>query len=110
MELSTEEINGITRVVLAGRMDIEGAQAVDLRMNIIAGSARHLLIDLSGVTFIGSMGLRSIVVPAQAVKRRGGKIVLFKPTQMVEEVLRCANIVSILPVCHDMETALAALA
>src|SRR5271169_5065722 len=103
MELSTEEINGITRVVLEGRMDIEGAQAVDLRMNVIAGSARQLLIDLSGVSFLGSMGLRSILVPAQAVKRRGGKIVLFNPTQMVEEVLRCTNMINILPVCHDME-------
>jgi anti-anti-sigma factor len=111
MKLSTEEIDGgITRVVLEGRLDIEGAAAVDLRMNVIAGSAKQLLVDLSGVTFLGSMGLRSIVVPAQAVKRRGGKTVLFNPTEMVEEVLRASNIPSLIPVCHDMESALASLA
>ena len=111
MNLTTEELaGGITRIMLEGRMDIEGAQAVDLRMNVIAGSAMHLLIDLSGVTFLGSMGLRSILVPAQTVKRRGGKTVLFAPGARVEEVLRTSNINTILPVLHNMEDALAALA
>lgn len=111
MNLSTEEIDGgITRIVLDGRLDIEGAQAVDLRMNVVAGSAHKLLIDMSSVSFLGSMGLRSIVVPAQTVKRRGGKTVLFQPQPMVEEVLRASNIPTLIPVCHDMETALTALA
>jgi anti-sigma B factor antagonist len=111
MRLSTEELSGgVTRVVLDGRLDIEGAQAVDLRMNVIAGSAHHLLVDLSGVTFLGSMGLRSLVVPAQAVRRRGGKTVFLNPTPMVEEVLRAANITSLVPVFHEIEPALAALA
>jgi anti-anti-sigma factor len=109
MKLSTDEMNGITRVVLEGRLDIEGAAAVDLRMNVIAGSASRLLIDLKGVSFLGSMGLRSLVVPAQAVKRRGGKIVLFAPVPLVEEVLRTSHVITIIPVRHDLESALAEL-
>lgn len=109
MKLSSEEMDGITRVVLEGRLDIEGAAAVDLRMNVIAGSASRLLVDLQGVSFLGSMGLRSLVVPAQAVKRRGGKIVLFAPNAMVEEVLRASNINTIIPVRHDLDSALAEL-
>jgi anti-anti-sigma factor len=62
MQLSTEEMDGgITRVALDGRMDIAGAAAVDMKMNLIAGSAKKLLIDLQKVEFLGSMGLRSIV-------------------------------------------------
>lgn len=110
MKATTEDIDGgITRLVLDGRMDIEGAQTVDLRVNVIAGSASRLLMDLSGVTFLGSMGLRSIVLPAQAIKRRGGKMVLYGPIPMVEEVLKGANIGSIIPIHHDLDTALAAL-
>lgn len=109
MKLSVEEMDGITKVVLDGRLDIEGAAVVDLRMNVIAGSAKRLLVDLQAVSFLGSMGLRSLVVPAQVVKRRGGKIVLFGPTPMVEEVLRSANITTIIPVRHDLESALAEL-
>jgi len=75
MTISTDQIEGdITRVLLDGRLDIEGAAVIDLRMNVIAGSTKNLLVDLQNVSFLGSMGLRSILVPAQAVRRRGGKL------------------------------------
>jgi anti-anti-sigma factor len=110
MQISSEEMaGGITRVALDGRMDIAGAAVVDLRMNLIAGSARKLLIDLKKVDFLGSMGLRSIVIPARAVKSRGGKVVLFAPNEMVESVLKTSGIDSLLPVCHDLDAAIAEL-
>lgn len=110
MKARIEELdNNITKVVLDGRMDIDGSAEVDLRMNVVAGSATRVLVDLSGVTFMGSMGLRSIVLPAQAVKRRGGKMVLLNPTPMVEEVLKGANIPALVAIHHDLDAALAEL-
>ena len=111
MQISTEEMpGGITRVVLDGRMDIAGAAAVDLKMNLIAGSAKKLLVDLEKVAFLGSMGLRSIVTPARAVKSRGGKVVLFAPNEMVESVLKTSGIDTLIPVRHDLDAAIAVLA
>ncbi len=110
MTLSTESITGdITRVILEGRLDIQGAAAIDLRMNVLAGTSKFLLLDLANVSFLGSMGLRSIVLPAQAVKRRGGKMVLLNPVPMVEEVLTSSNIGEIIPIFHDFTVAVAAL-
>jgi anti-anti-sigma factor len=110
MKISSEELDGgITRVVLDGRLDIEGAAAVDLKMNVIAGSSKLLLLDMQQVSFLGSMGLRSIVVPAQTVRRRGGKVVLFAPVKMVEEVLKASGIDALIPIHHELNSALAAL-
>jgi anti-anti-sigma factor len=110
MQLSTQDMDGgVTRVELDGRMDIAGAAAVDMKMNLIAGSAKKLLIDLQKVTFLGSMGLRSIVLPARAVLGKGGKVVIYAPTEMVESVLKASNIDSLLPIHHDLATATAAL-
>ena len=110
MTISTESIGeDITRVILDGRLDIPGAQAIDLKMNVIAGSAKSLLVDLRNVTFLGSMGLRSILVPAQAVRRRGGKVALFGPTPMVKEVLNASNIGEIIPIFDELDSALASL-
>jgi anti-anti-sigma factor len=110
MQISTEELaDGVTRVALDGRLDIAGAAVVDLKMNIVAGSATKLLIDLEKVTFLGSMGLRSIVLPARAVKSRGGKVVLFAPDEMVESVLKTSGIDAMLPIHHELATAIAAL-
>lgn len=110
MQLSTQEMDGgITRVELDGRLDIDGAAAVDLKMNLIAGGAKKLLIDLQKLTFLGSMGLRSIVLPARAVLSKGGKVVIYAPAEMVESVLRASNIDSLLPIHHDLASATAAL-
>ena len=110
MTISTESMDGdITRVLLDGRLDIQGAAAIDLKMNVLAGSAKFLLIDLRNVSFVGSMGLRSILVPAQAVRRRGGKVALFGPVPMVEEVLKSSNIESLIPIFHDLNSAVASL-
>jgi len=110
MTISTESMDGdITRVLLDGRLDIQGAAAIDLKMNVLAGSSKFLLIDLTNVSFLGSMGLRSLVLPAQAVKRRGGKMALLNPMPMVEEVLKASNIGEIIPIYFDLDSAVAAL-
>ena len=110
MQISTEELEGgITKVILDGRLDIQGAAAVDLRINVVAGSSKLVLLDMQKVLFLGSMGLRSIVLPAQAVQRRGGKIVIFAPVPMVEQVLKASNIDTIIPIHHELSAALAAL-
>jgi anti-sigma B factor antagonist len=110
MKIRIEELEGnITKIVLDGRMDIEGSETVDLRMNVVAGSSTLVLVDMANVTFLGSMGLRSIVLPAQAVKRRGGRMVLLQPVPMVEEVLKGANIPAMISIHHDLDAALAEL-
>jgi anti-anti-sigma factor len=110
MKIRIEELEGnITKIVLEGRMDIDGSEAVDLRMNVVAGSSTRVLVDMASVTFLGSMGLRSIVLPAQAVKRRGGRMVLLQPIPMVEAVLKSANIPAMISIYHDPEAALAEL-
>jgi len=111
MTFASEELEGgVTKVILNGRMDIEGSAAIDLRMNVVGGTAKKLLVDMQNVSFLGSMGLRSLVLPAQAGRRRGGKVVLFAPVKMVEDVLRASNIQAVIPIHHDMAEALAALA
>ena len=110
MTISIESMESdITRVILDGRLDIEGAAAIDMRMNVLAGSAKHPLIGLRNVSFIGSMGLRSIVIPAQNVRRRGGQVALFGPVPLVEEVLKTSKIDEVIPTFHDLDAAVAAL-
>ena len=110
MPILTEELaGGITRVVLEGRLDIAGAAAVDLQMNVIAGTKRAVLVDLQKVSFIGSMGLRTLVAPAQAIKGRGGKMVIFGPNELVEKVLKTSGVDTLIPVHHDLQKAIAAL-
>jgi anti-sigma B factor antagonist len=110
MPISTEELDGgITRVILDGRLDIEGAAAVDMRMNVIAGTKKAVIVDMQNVSFLGSMGLRALVAPARAIKGRGGKIVIFGPNEMVEKVLKTSGVDTMIPIHHELQNAIAAL-
>ena len=110
MKLVEEELpGGVTKVTLEGRLDVEGAAAVDLKMSLIANTRTTVVMDLQGVSFLASIGLRSLVIPARTIKNRGGRVVLFGPNEMVEKVLKTSGIDTVIPVHHDLSSALAAL-
>ena len=110
MAIATDELaDGITKVVLDGRLDIDGAAAIDPEMLVIAGSRKAVLVDLQKVSYIGSMALRSIVGPARMLKSRGGKMVLFGPNEFVGKVLKAGGIDMMVPVHTELAQALAAL-
>ena len=111
MELSTETIDGdIVIIRLAGRMDMRGAQQIDLKFTgITAVDAGAFMVDLSQVDFLASIGIRTLLMSAKTVKARGGRLVLFKPTPLVAGVLEMAGIADLIPVFHDLDAARAAL-
>ncbi len=110
MSIATEELSGgVTKVILAGRLDFDTASAIDSEMSAIAGSRRAILVDLQKVTFLGSIGLRALVAPGLLVKNKGGKVVFFAPNQMVERVLKASGLDTLIPVHHDLKSALDAL-
>jgi anti-anti-sigma factor len=92
---------GITRVVLSGRIDIAGAQEIDLPMSVVAGSRRAVVIDLSGVSFIASMGLRCLVSAAKMVSRKQGRMVLLSPNANVEATFKTTGLDTMIPIFHD---------
>jgi anti-anti-sigma factor len=111
MEMLTRDLDsGILGISLVGRMDIIGTQQVDLKLTALTSTRKaQVLVDLSNVTFLASIGIRTLVNIAKAQKLRGGAVVLYKPTTQVEEVLKATGIATIIPIAHDMEAAHGAL-
>lgn len=107
MMLRSEEVApGVTKITLSGRMDIVGAQAIDLQFNVLAGAQRALIVDLSEVAFIASMGLRTLIIGARKVTAQSGKIVLYRPIPEVEDVLVTSGIGALMPIVHELEAAI----
>ncbi len=111
MELETEQIDGgITIIHLVGRMDVRGAQDVDLKFaGVTAGNQGAFYVDMSQVDFLASIGIRTLLVSAKAVKARGGKLVLLNPTELVAGVLEMAGIADLIPAFHELDAARAAV-
>jgi anti-anti-sigma factor len=110
MPITVLDLEGnVTKVVISGRIDIAGAREIEMPMAIVAGSRRAVIVDLSAVEFMASLGLRGIVVSAKSIMSKRGKIVLFAPRPEVEEVITTTGIHELIPIHHDEKEAIAAV-
>jgi len=110
MQIFTEELqDGITRVILEGRMDIEGASAIDLKLNIIGGTKAVVLVDMQGVSYLASIGIGLLITVAKAIRNKGGKFAFFAPSPVVDKVLQNTGIYQVIPVHYELEPAIAAM-
>ncbi len=110
MEMHIEKLDGdITCVRLTGRMDYAGATAIDARFMELAGREKFVLVDVSQVSFLASMGIRTLIMAAKAVREGGGKMILFSPETMVAMVLKTSGTDILIPVYYDLPLARMAL-
>ena len=96
------------RVTLVGKLDIRGAEVIDLPLATVAGS-RQSVVDMTEVDFIASIGIRHLVLAAKAVARGDGRLVLLNPTTLVTEVLITSGLDQLVPIVRSEDEALAAL-
>lgn len=96
---------------LRGRLDAGTVDRIEVKLNAAAVAPGHdLLVDLSGVDFLASMGIRLLITAARSLKAKGARMVLFGAQPLVHEVLEHVAIDQVIPVVPDEAQARAALA
>jgi anti-sigma B factor antagonist len=103
MQMNVVELDaGVRRVELSGRLDTAGVAAIETKYSVVAtGRAGTTLVDLGGVTFLASMGIRMLVACAKSAAAKGGRTALVRPQPLVERTLRDTGIDQIIPVAAD---------
>jgi anti-anti-sigma factor len=101
--------DGVTQVTFDGRFDIAGSQAVDARFQELAQTAETLIVDLSRVTFIASLGVRTLMVGAKTIIRRGADMAVCGADDNVSRVLRSTGFNEVAGLYDDLSAAAAAL-
>ena len=111
MDLRSEQLaDGVEKISLVGRMDSIGGHDINMRLAAAVASRKLIaVVDLSEVSFLASIGIRTLVVNARAQSLRGGVMALANPQPMVAEVLKMAGIDTIIPVYPDVDSAFSAL-
>ena len=111
MELQYSELgDNISMIKLVGKLDIAGVDEIETRFTgYCAGDGVRMLVDLSDVDFLASIGIRLLTLAAKSVASRGGKMALVNPIPEVEQVLDVTGIPAIIPVYFDLDSAKAAL-
>jgi anti-sigma B factor antagonist len=109
MELNVRELSdGVAVIALSGRLDTVWAREQETSFNAVAESKRAVVVDLTDVSFLGSLGMKMFVQGAKSVMRRGGRFLLLSPDPKITQVLKVAAIDSLIPILNDRAAAIAA--
>ncbi len=78
MSISYDDIgDNVRRIVISGRLDIPGTDSVASKLGELIGAPKKgVVVDLSSVKFLASIGIRALISSAKSVQQRGGKMVL----------------------------------
>lgn len=105
MAIDFEDVGetNLRRIALSERLDVQGAQAVGTKFAALAAAApRRVVVDLTAVSFLASMGIRLLIVNAKAQHIRGGRLVLHVGANTaVAKVLEMAGIGNVIPIFTD---------
>ena len=103
MELTTHEKtdSDVLKVALAGALDIKGAGDVDERLGRIAAERRKVVIDITGVDFVASIGIRVLVQSAKTIAENAGRMAVFGAQPNVAKVLEATGVG---PIIHLVAT------
>ena len=111
MRLQHGELDGSIRLIkLSGALDINGVGDVELEfVRLCTGDNVCVLVDLSKVNYISSIGIPLLINSAKSLARQGGKMALVNPQKSVENVLELTGIPLIIPIYQNMNAAVAEL-
>lgn len=92
MTIDQSTLDGVTVLAPAGRIDSTTSNRLDdtLRHTVDSG-VRDVLVDLSGVDYISSAGLRVFLVLAKRIKDLRGRLVLCGMREPVRQVFQLAG-------------------
>jgi len=107
MRLQYSELeNGIRLIKLNGTLDANGTYDVEVEfVRRCTGENVRMLVDLSRVNYISSIGIPLLINSAKSVARQRGKMALLNPQNAVENMLELTGIPLIIPIYHDLYTA-----
>ena len=86
-------------------MMLKDLHGLESKFETLISDHQAVIVDLSGLEVLFSMGIRTLIVSAQMVERTGGKLVLLAPTPDVLAVLKASGTTKLIPICHDREEA-----
>jgi anti-anti-sigma factor len=93
-------------VRVAGRLDAHGAALLDANVaQLLDGAIKAIVLDLSGVPYLSSAGLRVFLKMWKVVQPKGGSLALAGVQPYCRDVLELAGFGSTFTVFHGLEEA-----
>jgi len=98
---------GLRKISLQGILDAPGAMAIEeqFRARLLEKGGK-VIVDMKGVEYMSSYGLRMLLVGAKALRDQKGELHLAAPNPHVMKVITLAGYDTMFPVHETIEDAL----
>lgn len=101
MSISFDDVGGdLRRIMIDGRLDMAGTDSVAAKLvELTAAPKKAVVVDLTSLRFLASIGIGALIASAKAVQQRGGKMVLVvSPGSSVAMSLDATGVDELIPV------------
>lgn len=110
MEFQVIDLGSANKLALQGRLDATGVAQIELKLTAsVVPAAKHAIVDLSGVEFVSSMGIRLLIMTARSLRSKKAKLVVFGARPLVKESLESVAIGNLVPIVEGESEALGLL-
>jgi anti-sigma B factor antagonist len=108
MSISYDDVGtDLRRIEISGRLDMPGTDSVAAKLTELAAAPkRAVVVDLSSLKFLASIGISALIACAKEVQRRGGKMALVVNSgSTVRMSLEATGVDELIPVFEDASEA-----
>lgn len=106
MQIEEKRSGEQATLVLSGRLDAVAAQELEPKVRaLVEGGVRRVVVDLAGLEFVASSGLRVFLALAKLVKRAEGRVAFCRLQPPVREVFDISGCTDIFVVVASPEEA-----
>ncbi len=103
LEVDTQERDGLVQVSLKGELDLSTVERVEEELRRVEERADKLLVlDLSGLSFLDSTGLRLMVTADQRARKSGRRLAIVKGPDTVHRVFTITRLDERLEMVDDV--------
>jgi stage II sporulation protein AA (anti-sigma F factor antagonist) len=106
-----EAAGPVPRVRIVGEIDMDNADdAIDRLLELLPFDAPGMVVDLAGLTYVDSAGIRVFVELADRLARNGQDLALAVPSEApINRVLSLVRLELVVPLYEDAEAAVEAI-
>lgn len=110
MKIKETTLNGVAIAAVTGRIDSGTAGACEVELlKAVQGGHRAVVLDLAGVDYLSSAGIRALVMVFKRAAASKLPISLARPQDHVQEILEIAGLDDILIAYPSIEAAVDAI-
>jgi anti-anti-sigma factor len=109
MEVTESRSGSTTTLKIVGRVDSSVAKALEQKVREVASRDDAIVVDLSGMHYVSSAGLRSFIILAKQAHAKNQTIALTGMSDEVSEIFDISGLLELFKIYDSVEAAIAAL-